>query len=167
MKLEVFLVLAFFGFMALALWLWMRRQMRESFKAMSLDVLQQNSDVFLRLAKTHLEQFQEGARLDLDGRQKAIDASMEPVKAAMNKLDEQYRDMEKQRSGAYSALQKQLDLMINSDRELRKETSQLVQALRSPNIRGSWGQVHLRRVVELAGLVNQCDFYEQKTFEAE
>lgn len=150
-----------FGFFVL--WLRMRKDMRESFKAMSLDALNQSSDVFLNLAKTHLEKFQEGARSDLDGRQKAIEASMQPLKAAMLKLDEQYRDMEKQRSGAYSALHKQLDMMINSDRELRQETSQLVQALRSPNIRGSWGQVHLRRVVELAGLVNQCDFYEQVT----
>lgn len=151
----------------LALWLWMRKTMRESFKSLSLDALKQSSDVFLNLAQTHLEKFQEGARNDLDGRQKAIEGVMEPLKVAMSKLDEQYRDMEKQRSGAYSALHKQLDLMIQSDRELRQETAQLVQALRSPNIRGSWGQVHLRRVVELAGLMNQCDFYEQVTLSNE
>jgi len=150
-----------------ALWLWMRKYMRESFKAMSLDALNQSADVFLQLAQTHLEKFQEGARTDLENRQKAIEASLDPLKTAMGKLDEQHREMEKQRSGAYSALHKQLDLMIQSERELRQETSQLVQALRSPNIRGSWGQLHLRRVVELAGLVNQCDFFEQVTLVGE
>lgn len=150
-----------------ALWVWQRKQMREAFKALSLDALNQSSDVFLNLAQTHLEKFQEGARNDLERRQKAIEASVEPLKCAMLKLDEQVKEMEKQRSGAYSALQRQLDLMIASDRELRHETSQLVQALRSPNIRGSWGQVHLRRVVELAGLVNQCDFFEQVTITGE
>ncbi len=161
------LVIGFVGFCFLVLWFWMRKNMRESFKAMSFDALNESSAVFLQLAQTHLEKFQAGAKTDLEGRQKAIEASIEPLKIAMLKLDEQYREMEKQRSGAYSGLHKQLDLMINSDRELRQETAQLVQALRSPNIRGSWGQLHLRRVVELAGLVNQCDFFEQVTLVTE
>lgn len=160
----------------LCLWLWMQRrldvaqstikgQMQESFKSMSFDILEQSSQAFLNLAKAHLEKYQEGAKVELEKRQKSIEVSLEPLKATMKRLDEQTRDLEKRREGAYSALHKQLDLMIASDRELRQETSQLVQALRSPHIRGSWGQVHLRRVVELAGLVNQCDFFEQAGLE--
>jgi len=83
----------------------------------------------------------------------------------MKQLDDHHRELEKRREGAYSALQKQLELMMASDTELRRETGQLVRALRSPQMRGSWGQVHLRRVVELAGLVNHCDFHEQVSVE--
>ena len=155
------------GFFILIFLLWMRFWMKDFFKAMSLEALNQSTDVFLQLSKTHLEQLQEKAKGDLDHRQKEIEAQMKPLKEAMIKLDDQYRDMEKQRAGAYGALYKQLDLMIHSDRELRQETAQLVQALKSPNIRGSWGQLHLRRVVELAGLLNQCDFFEQVTFNSD
>jgi DNA recombination protein RmuC len=160
------------GISFLGLWFWMQKrleitkgQMQESFKALSMDVLSESSKVFLNLAEMQLGKFQEGAKVDLEGKQKAIEASLEPLKLVMKQLDEQHRDLEKRREGAYSALQKQLDLMMASDRELRQETGQLVRALRSPQMRGSWGQVHLRRVVELAGLVNHCDFNEQVTIE--
>ncbi|MBI3508205.1 MAG: DNA recombination protein RmuC [Chlamydiia bacterium] len=94
-------------------------------------------------------------------------ATLEPIQATVQKLDQQQRELEKSRVHAYASLSKQLETMIETEQLLRKETHQLVQALRSPQIRGSWGQVHLRRVVELAGLLNQCDFYEQKSFESE
>ena len=159
--------LSFFG-----LWFWMQKklektkvQMTESFKALSMDVFHENSKAFLHLAEAQLGKFQEGAKVDLEGKQKAIEASLEPLKAVMKQLDDQHRELEKRREGAYSALHKQLELMMASDKELRQETGQLVRALRSPQMRGSWGQVHLRRVVELAGLVNHCDFSEQVTIE--
>lgn len=136
------------GFLGLCFW--MKRQMQDSFKAITFDVLEQNAKSFLQLAGN-----------DLEGRQKAIETLLEPLKVTMKQLDDQQREMEKRREGAYSGLQKQIDMMMSSDRELRQETGQLVRALRSPQMRGSWGQVHLRRVVELAGLVNQCDFAEQ------
>ena len=132
------------------LWLWMQKQlggyqkqMQESFKALSFDVLQQ--------ASTHLEQSQQG-------RHQAIESTLK-------KLDDHQRELEKRREGAYVALHQQLEQMMASDRELRKETAQLSSALRSSQMRGAWGQVHLRRVVELAGLVNHCDFAEQVTVE--
>ena len=160
------------GFSFLGLWLWMQKrleatkgQMVDSFKALSSDVLHENSRAFLQLAEMQLGKFQEGAKSDLEGKQKAIEASLEPIKVVMKQLDEQHREMEKRREGAYSALHKQLELMMVSDRELRQETGQLVRALRSPQLRGSWGQVHLRRVVELAGLLNHCDFSEQVSIE--
>lgn len=142
---------------------WMRKQIQatkaellESFKSLSYDVMERSSKSFLDLAGTHL-----------DAKQKSIETVLDPIKEVMKQLDTQQREMERRREGAYAGLQKQIDQMMISDRELRQETAQLVASLRSPQIRGSWGQVHLRRVVELAGLVNQCDFYEQVTIQAD
>jgi DNA recombination protein RmuC len=149
-------------FLALCLWL-VKTKMTDSFKALSFDVLEQNTKSFLNLANTQLEKYHEGAKTEQAGRNKEIESVLEPVKTIMKQLKEEHREMEKRREGSYSALQKQIDMMLVSDREMRQETGQLVRALRSPNMRGSWGQMHLRRVVELAGLVNQCDFAEQFT----
>lgn len=121
------------------LWLWMKNE----FKAMSLDALEKNGKQFMNLA----------------------DATLQPLKESMKLLNEHQRELEKRREGAYGALSKQIEGLVLSEKELRNETTRLVQALKSPQIRGSWGEVHLRRVVELAGLINHCDFYEQKTFE--
>jgi DNA recombination protein RmuC len=158
----------------IGLWLWMQKriestqkQLQESFKAQSFEVMEKNGRIFLDLAKTSLEKYQEGAKTDLENRQKAIDASLLPLQDTMKQLNEQHRELEKRREGAYAALSQQIQGMMASEHALRQETAHLVQALRSPQIRGSWGQVHLRRVVELAGMINNCDFYEQKTFEAE
>lgn len=138
-------------------------QLRESFKALSHEAMAANSRVFLDLAKTSLEKYQEKAVSDLEGRQKAIEASMVPFREAVKQLDEHQRGLEKQREGAYAALSKQIEGMAQAERELRKETALLTQSLRSPQVRGSWGEIHLRRVVELAGLLNHCDFFEQKS----
>lgn len=128
-----------FGFLGLSLWL------KNQFKAISFDLMERNGKQFLNLA----------------------DATLRPLRESMKELDEHQRELEKRREGAYSALSSQIEGLITSEKELRTETVRLVQALRSPQTRGSWGEVHLRRVVELAGLLNQCDFYEQKSFEAE
>lgn len=93
------------------------------------------------------------------------DATLQPLKESMKNLNDRQADLEKARVGAYSALSQQINSLVNSEKELRTETTRLSQALKSPQIRGAWGEVHLKRVVELAGLVNQCDFYEQKTLE--
>ena len=166
----VFMLLAGFA----GLWFWMQKkvqeaqkQLQDSFKALSFDVMEKSGRTFLELAKTSLDKYQDGAKADLENRQKAIDAALLPLKETMKQLEGHQRELEKKREGAYAALSKQLEGMVDSERELRKETAHLVQALRSPQIRGSWGQVHLRRVVELAGLMNHCDFYEQKTLEAD
>ncbi len=167
---EMMIIMIGMNLCFLGLFLWMQRrqevtrsQMTDSFKALSFDVLEQSSQSFLNLANAHMEKFQEGAKAELQGRHKEIETVLEPVKTVMKQLHEEHRELEKRREGSYSALQKQIDMMLVSDSEMRKETGQLVRALRSPNMRGSWGQLHLRRVVELAGLVNQCDFAEQVT----
>lgn len=143
------------------------KKMHETFKALSFEVMERSGRTFLDLATTSLDKYAEGAKSDLENRQKAIDASLRPLKESLQKLDGYQRDLEKRREGAYSALSKQIDGLVAAERNLAKETSQLSQALRSPQVRGLWGQIHLRRVVELAGLLSYCDFFEQKTVESE
>lgn len=134
----ILVVLVLIGGFAL-LWLWMKNE----FKAMSFDALEKNGKQFRNLA----------------------DATLQPLKESMQLLNDHQRELEKRREGAYGALSKQIEGLVLSEKELRTETTRLVQALKSPQTRGSWGEVHLRRVVELAGLINHCDFQEQKTFE--
>ena len=137
-----------------------QRSMAESFKALSFEVMEKSSRSFLDLAKTTLEKYQEGAKTDFEGRHRAIEMTLK-------QLDEQQRALERKREGAYAALSHQVEEMSAAEKELRKETVRLVQALRSPQMRGCWGEVHLRRVVELAGLIHHCDFFEQKTLDVE
>ena len=143
------------------------QQMRDAFQSLSLDVLEKSGRTFLDLAAVHLDKYQSLAKEDLEGRQKAIAESLLPVSETLKKLDAHQRELEKRREGAYASVSKQLELLVTSEKELRQQTQQLSQALRSPGIRGSWGQLHLRRVVELAGLLNHCDFSEQYTAESE
>ncbi|MDP1608694.1 MAG: DNA recombination protein RmuC [Chlamydiales bacterium] len=144
-----------------------KQEMRDTFQSLSFEVLQKNSRAFLDVAAAHLDKYQACAKEEMDGRQKAIAESLLPLYETMQKLDLHQRDLEKRREGAYASVSKQLEIMVASERELRTQTQQLSQALRSPGIRGSWGQMHLRRVVELAGLLNHCDFSEQHTSELE
>lgn len=170
----LFLILGIFGLAAGFLGLWYAFQkrlrmteaeLRESFKSLSFDAMERNSKVFLDLAKTSLEKYQEGAKLDLDSRQKAIESSLLPFKESLKEINEHQRELEKKRVAAYAALSTQLEGMALAEKELRQEMVRLVQSLRSPQMRGSWGQVHLRRVIELAGMVNYCDFFEQESVE--
>ncbi len=168
-----------FGIVGLALglfglWLAIQKRLRmteaelyESFKSLSFDAMERNSKVFLDLAKSSLDKYQEGARLELESRQKAIEASLAPFKESLKQIDEHQRELEKKRIGAYTALSTQLEGMALAEKELRQEMSRLVQSLRSPQMRGSWGQIHLRRAIELAGMMNHCDFFEQQTVESE
>lgn len=147
--------------------LFQKKWLENAFKSLSLEILEKNSRIFLDFAKVSLEKQQDGAKQDLESRQKAIDETLKPFYESLKSLDHHQRELEKRREGAYAALSKQVEGMVNAEKDLRKETAQLVQALRSPQVRGSWGEIHLRRVVEIAGLLNHCDFFEQKSFEAE
>jgi DNA recombination protein RmuC len=171
-----FLALAFliFALSLFCLWYVMQRRfletekkMHEAFKSLSFEVMERSGRSFLDLATTSLEKYTAGAKVDLESRQKAIDASLAPLKESLKQLDTHQRELEKRREGAYSSLSKQIDTLVSSERNLAKETAQLSQALRSPQVRGLWGQIHLRRVVELAGLLSYCDFFEQKDVELE
>lgn len=168
--------LIFFSFLILSggIFLWsrrnvqnMKRELQDAFKAISFDVMEKNNRSFLDLATSVLDKYQESAKGDIESRSKTMEALLKPVKEQMAKIDEQNRELERRREGAYASLHKQISSLIESEKGLRSETANLVRALRSPNVRGSWGQLHLRRVVELSGMLNNCDFYEQKTLEAE
>jgi DNA recombination protein RmuC len=137
-------------------------KLKETFKALSHDALEQSNRSFLDLAKTTLEKFQEGARGDLDRRQIAISETLQPVKEALNKLDLGMRQLEKERKGDQESMKQQLTSLVDTEKALRHETAALVKALRTPLARGRWGEIQLRRVVELAGMLSHCDFYEQQ-----
>ena len=132
--------------------------LREAFSALSSDALRQNNQSFLDLARTSLTEFQQTARMDLDGRHKAIEDLVQPLKESLNKVDGKLQEVEKNRVGTTSALTEQLRSLHQAQQSLQVETGRLVQALRSPNVRGQWGELQLRRVVEAAGMLEYCDF---------
>jgi DNA recombination protein RmuC len=131
------------------------------FKALSHDALQSNNAAFLTLAQQTLEKFQEGARGDLEKRQTAISELVKPVKETLQKFDVKIGELEKQRVEAYSGLTQQVRGLAETHLTLQREASNLVKALGTPRVRGRWGELQLRRVVEVAGMLEHCDFDEQ------
>jgi DNA recombination protein RmuC len=140
-----------------------KSQMSDHFKALASDVLQNNTKTFVQIAKGELEKAQSSVVGDLDSRQQAIDNLVKPVRESLDKLDAKIQNLEKARTGAYASLVEQVRSLAETQNYLHAETGKLVQALRSPIVRGRWGEVQLRRVVELAGMVDHCDFIEQQT----
>src|SRR5215510_3913690 len=138
-------------------------ELAEKFKALSRDALKDNNQEFLNLARATLEKFQATAKGDLDQRQQAIDQLVKPLKDSLEKVDGKIGEIEKARTGAYAELREQVRALTTSQLQLQAETGTLVKAWRTPHIRGRWGEIQLRRVVELAGMVQYCDFNEQET----
>ena len=142
-------------------------KLADAFKALSADALRSNNQSFLELAKENLQKFQETAKGDLDQRQQAIDQIIRPLKDSLEKVDTKIGELEKTRAGAYSELREQVKALATSQSQLQGETNNLVKALRVPHVRGRWGEIQLRRVVELAGMLEYCDFVEQETVATE
>ncbi|MBZ0113248.1 MAG: DNA recombination protein RmuC, partial [Thermoanaerobaculia bacterium] len=116
---------------------------------------------FLDLARETLERYQTQAQSDLQGRQKAVEHLVDPIRESLGKVGEQLRLLESVRQDAYVGLRQQMADLTTSQTGLREETQRLSQALRAPNVRGRWGEIQLRRVVEIAGMLPHCDFVEQ------
>ena len=137
----------------------------DAFKALSSEALKSNNESFLELAKATLESFIQGAKGDLEKRQMAISELVQPLKESLKKVDEKLHAIEKERVSAYSGLKEQISSLIRTQNELRDETSRLVQALKMPTVKGRWGEIQLKRVVEMAGMLPHCDFLEQPVSE--
>lgn len=138
------------------------RQLREAFQALSAEALRRNSQSFLELAKASMGEFQKGATSDLESRQKAIADLVEPIRASLQQVGSKLEEVEKQRIGHYATLGEQVKALAQTQLLLQAETGNLVKALRAPAVRGRWGEIQLRRVVEMAGMLAYCDFDEQR-----
>lgn len=137
------------------------RKLSDTFKAISSDALSKNNSAFLDLAKSVFEQLQEKAKSEFSLSTKSMNDLVTPIKSALENVDVKLGELEKNRIGAYEALRQQIDDMILTQKSLKDETNHLVSALKTPSVRGRWGEMQLRRVVELAGMIEHCDFEEQ------
>jgi DNA recombination protein RmuC len=140
-----------------------QQKLTETFKALSADALRNNNQSFLDLAKTTLEKAQKEAEATLDSRREAVDLLVKPIKESLQKVDEKIAEIEKTRTTAYSALTEQLKSLTIAQHTLNHETTRLSTALSGTKTAGTWGELQLRRVVELAGMVEHCDFTEQES----
>jgi DNA recombination protein RmuC len=136
-------------------------KLTQTFTELSNRSLQANSDAFLKLAEQRLDTQQEKAKGELNAREKAVEALVKPIRDALEASQKQIAELEKSRSEAYGGIKSQLEEMQLSQKSLKQETQNLVNALRRPEVRGRWGEITLRRLVELAGMVEHCDFVEQ------
>jgi DNA recombination protein RmuC len=144
-----------------------QEELTNAFRALSGQALQTNNQMFLDLAAQTLGRFQQDAKGDLERRQQAIQELVAPVKLSLDKLDGRIHDIERLREGAYQALTTQVRSLAEGQVDLRRETFTLVKALRQPVARGRWGELQLRKVVEMAGMVEYCDFVEQASVNGE
>ena len=143
------------------------RKLREAFAALSAEALQRNSQSFLELAKSSMGEFQKGATGELEVRHRAISELVEPIRTSLQQVGAKLDEVEKQRIGDYATLTEQVKTLAHTQLQLHAETGNLVRALRAPAVRGRWGEIQLRRVVEMAGMLAYCDFDEQRVTSTE
>jgi DNA recombination protein RmuC len=144
-----------------------QKQLSDAFKALSAEALKGNNQSFLELARETLEKHRERAVHDLDSRRSAIDELVKPLKDSLEKVDARIREIETARASAYAGLSEQVKSLAETQAQLHAETSNLVRALRTPAVRGRWGEIQLRRVVEMAGMVEHCDYASQESVSTE
>jgi len=136
-------------------------QLANTFNQLSNEALSRNNNSFLKLAEENLKRFQSEAKADLSSKEKAIEQLVKPINEALQQTTKQIHDIEKERKESYGSLRTTIDQMTKSQQQLQLETQNLVQALRRPEVRGQWGEMTLRRLAELSGMVAHCDFFEQ------
>ena len=144
-----------------------RQELLHSFQGLSGEALKQNNEAFLKLASVSFEALHAKADGALQQRQEAIDGLVRPLQESLQRYDEHMRQLEQSRQSAYGGLDQHLKLLAESHQRLQQETGNLVKALRAPAVRGQWGEITLKRVAELAGMVEHCDFAEQQSVTAE
>ena len=144
-----------------------RQRLNETFSNLSGQALKHNSEEFLKLAQENLKHFQSSAQHNFEQKEKAIEHLLRPIKDALDKTENQLQSIEKDRKHAYGSLEQHLKMMAQTQTALQSETRNLVQAFRRPEVRGKWGELTLKRLVELAGMVEHCDFYEQECIDTE
>lgn len=137
------------------------QRLRSGFDALAGEALRGNNELFLQLARQVLGQQQEHSLRNLTEREKAVEAMLAPVREALQKTQEQIARIEKERAESFGALRASLENVALGQATLQRETRNLVTALRRPEVRGRWGEMTLRRLAELAGMVERCDFVEQ------
>jgi len=144
-----------------------QQRFTDTFRSLSAEALRSNNKSFLELACATLEKYQEGARGDLEMRQRAIEQLIDPLKESLQKVDSKIKEMESNRTKTYVSLSEQLKVLASTQLQLQNETANLVRALRTPNVRGRWGEIQLKRVLEISGMVEYCDFVQQETINTE
>lgn len=140
-----------------------RKALGESFSSAADAALRKNNASFLELARETLEKYQGLSRAEFEKKEKSVEQLLKPIQESLKKYDDGIQILEQARRQAYGSLTEQVKSLSLSQDKLHRETSNLVQALRAPQVRGRWGEVQLRRVVELAGMIENCDFTEQTT----
>ena len=136
-------------------------QLKAQFQALASSALESSNASFLQLAKGTLEKYQSEARGELEKREKAVETLVKPISDSLKQVDEHVRELEKSRAEAYGNLTSQVASLLKTQEALQAETGNLVKAMREPQARGRWGELQLRRCLELAGMLDHCDFLEQ------
>jgi DNA recombination protein RmuC len=144
-----------------------RDQLRDTFQALAASTLKASTDEFLKLADQKIGNVHKEAALDLGRRQQELGTLVAPIKDTLVQVDAKLKEVERSRVDDSASMKSLLNLVGHTQQQLQQETQQLVRALRSPGVRGQWGEVQLRKVVELAGMMEHCDFDEQPTIFAE
>lgn len=138
-----------------------RKAFTDAFKALSSEALQKNNEAFTQMAKQTMEQVYLKADASMLKREQVLGELVKPLNSSLEKVTDQIHKIEKARTSAYASLTEQVSAMARAQAQLQREAGNLVKALRQPTVRGRWGEMQLRKVVELAGMVDHCDFTEQ------
>ena len=144
-----------------------KTSLSDTFTALAAEALGRSNEEFLKLAGERLGAVSVAATGDVEARKKEIETLVKPLGESLEKMNSQIQALEKARSFAYGELGNQVRSLITTQTELRSETANLVKALRAPQVRGRWGEVQLKRVVELAGMLERCDFYQQESVDTD
>ncbi|MCB1149463.1 MAG: DNA recombination protein RmuC [Chlamydiia bacterium] len=143
------------------------KKLADTFKSLSHEALEKSQKSFLDLAAERFERLQENAQVDLKHRQTAIDELLKPIRESLDKTDKSHQELRRHLVSTHSSLSEQVKGLLSSQTRLQSETQNLVKALRAPQVRGRWGEMQLKRVVEMAGMVEHCDFTQQTTVQSE